>query len=241
MAKSSRKLSLFSAPSVEPQRPLWLTRVLSFKNHLRNRLLRRMRNAHRDILHSQRISNLPRFAPQRQTRTAAPLTHHFHVHPPPAAAPARPQGLHRRLFHRKPPRIPLIFVPELLAIRHLVQREHAPQKSLPLRFNHFLNPRHFRHIDSHANDHLLTRAAASPLPRFLPFILLRLYWSDCGYQKNFIEEASPGSTGAPCASCPQYRCALASPQVPRSADSRTRPFSQASLARPRFQHPHRRR
>src|SRR5258708_39426994 len=118
MAKSGNKLPLFPAPSVEPQRPLCEIRLLSFKNPLPDRLLRRMCNAHRYILHSQRISNLPRFAPQRQTRTAAPLTHHFHVHPPHAAAPARPQGLHRRFFHRKPSSIPLSFFPQLPPTPH---------------------------------------------------------------------------------------------------------------------------
>src|SRR5260221_555670 len=105
--------------------------------------------------------------PSSPTPAAPPYP--LRAHPAYPSAPARPKGLHRRLFHRKTSGIPLKFVLELLAIRHFIQRKHAPQKPVPLRLNHRPNPRHFRHVNPYSDDHPLTCAAAfdsRPAPDF---------------------------------------------------------------------------
>src|SRR3981189_1283181 len=72
-----------------------------------------MRNAHRDVLHSKRIRNLPGLTHQRQARPPAPLPHHLHVHPshPPAAPPppCRPPSTSTHLTPRLQP-VPNAFI-----------------------------------------------------------------------------------------------------------------------------------
>src|SRR5882757_3700796 len=112
-----------------------------------------MRNRHRNMFHSQLVRNLPRFAFQLQRRLPANLPHHFNIHPPHAAAPSRPQRLHRRFLHSKPPRVPFILILELLAVRPLFRRIQPLQKSLPLSPNRSAHPVHFRNVHSQPNNH----------------------------------------------------------------------------------------
>ena len=126
---------------------------LSFKNHLCHRLFRRVRNADRDILHTQPVCNLARFAPQLEHRPAPLPPQNLDVHPTHAAAPARPQRLHGGFFHRKPPGVPLILIPELLAVRAFPLGKNSLQKSFALALNRAFHPLHFFHINSHSNDH----------------------------------------------------------------------------------------
>src|SRR5260370_30487463 len=88
----------------------------ALKNHLRQRLGLGMRDTKRHSLHTQLLRNFCRLARNRQRWPPACLPHHFQIHPFHAAPPARSQCLHRRLFRRKTPRIPLILILELLAI-----------------------------------------------------------------------------------------------------------------------------
>src|SRR5208283_3012868 len=145
--------------------------LLILENDLRERLVRCMRDAHRDTLHAQRLGNFFRFALQRQCGPSTFHPHHLHVHPAHPAAPAGPQRLHGRFFHGEAPRIPFIFVLELFAVRHFVWRVHAPQKPFPLRLNHFLDALHFRHVNAQPNDHRSPNCGATRLRCLDPIIL----------------------------------------------------------------------
>src|SRR5256885_952999 len=112
-----------------------------------------MRNRHRNMFYSQLVRNLPRFALQLQRRLPAHLSHHFNIHPPHAAAPARPQRFHRRFLHCKPPRIPFILILELLAVRPLLRRIQPLQKSFPLAPNRPAHAIHFCNVHSQPNNH----------------------------------------------------------------------------------------
>src|SRR2546429_4351477 len=112
-----------------------------------------MRNRHRNMFYSQLVRNLPRFALQLQCRLSANLPDHFNSHPPHTAAPPRSQRLHRRFLHRKPPRIPFIFILELLAVSPLPRRIQPLQKSLPLPPNRPAHSIHFRNVHSQTNNH----------------------------------------------------------------------------------------
>src|SRR6185369_14928164 len=137
----------------------------ALENHLRKRLRRRMRDAQRNTLHSQRRRHLRRLSSQRNCRPTAALPHHFHIHPPHPARPPRPQRLHRRFLRRKPPRVPLILVLELLAILSLPRSIHASQERLSMPLDGRLHPLHFRNINPHPNNH-----AASNSPKLSAYL-----------------------------------------------------------------------
>src|SRR6266478_7518296 len=69
-------------------------RLLTFnfstlKNHLRQRLSRRVCDAQHDIFHAKLLRYLPRFTPKLQRRPSARFPHHFQIHPSHAPPPAR--------------------------------------------------------------------------------------------------------------------------------------------------------
>ncbi len=144
--------SLFYSPTFLLQ--IWgrseLVSIL--ENHLRKRLLRRMRNTQRNILHSHPPRNLPRLAMQLHRRPPAALPHNFHIHPTHPAAPSRPQRLHRRFLRRKSSRKTLILILELLAILPLRRRIQPPQNRFPMPLDRRLYAPHLCDIDSQPND-----------------------------------------------------------------------------------------
>ena len=111
-----------------------------------------MSDAERHALHPNLLCNRRCFARDCQRRPPTRLPHYFQVHPSNTASPARSQRLHRRFFRCETPGIPLIFVPEPLAILPLSRREHAPQKCFSIPFNCRLNPLDLRNVHAHAND-----------------------------------------------------------------------------------------
>src|ERR1700730_10338745 len=127
---------------------------LIFENHLSERLFRRVRYAHGDIFHPHPIGNLLRLALQRHGWPSTSLSHYLYVHPAHAVAPSGSQSFHRRFLYRESSRVALVFVLELFAVGHFLQRVDASQKAVALRFNHCAYPRHFRDIDSHSYDHM---------------------------------------------------------------------------------------
>src|SRR5713101_1034239 len=77
-----------------------------------------------------------------------------------AAPPARPQRLHRRLFCRKPPRIPFILILEPLAVLALPCRVHSPQKYFAMALNRPSNSVHLSNVHAHSNDQDASSRAA---------------------------------------------------------------------------------
>src|SRR5277367_307505 len=112
-----------------------------------------MRNAQSNPLHPQLFRDLPRLPIQPNRRPPPGLPHHLKTHPPHPPPPPRPQSLHRRLFRRKPPRIPLILILKPLAILPLPHGVNPPQERFPMPLNRRPNPPHLRQIHSHPDNH----------------------------------------------------------------------------------------
>src|SRR5207249_3401931 len=92
------------------------------------------------------------FTRDRQRRPSTRFPHHFQIHPLHPAPPARPQRLHRSLFCRKPPRIPLVLILKPLAVFALPRCIHPPQKHFPMPLNRPPNPLHLGNVHPHPND-----------------------------------------------------------------------------------------
>src|SRR5260370_7045527 len=123
----------------------------TLKNHLRQRLALRMRDAERHALHSNLLRYLRRLPCYRQRRPPAHFPHHFQVHPFHTAPPARSQRLHRRFFRREPSRIPFILILKPLAIFPFPRRIYPPQKHFPMPLNRPLNPLPPSNLPPHSN------------------------------------------------------------------------------------------
>ncbi len=122
-----------------------------------------MRNAQRHTLYSQLLRDFRRLTHDRQRRPPARLPHHFQIHPFHSAPPAGSQRFHRRLFRRKPPRIPLILVFKTLAVFSFSWRINPPQKYFPMALDRPLDALHLRNVHAHSNDQ-----DASSAPAFGP-------------------------------------------------------------------------
>jgi YfiH family protein len=119
-----------------------------------------MGDTERHAFHPNLLRNLRRLARNRQRRPPASLPHHLQIHPFHPAPPTRPQSFHRRLFRRKPPRIPLILILKPLAVLPFPIRINPPQKHFAMPLNRPLDPPHFRNVHPHSNDQVASIAGA---------------------------------------------------------------------------------
>src|SRR6267378_6594719 len=138
-----------------------------------------MRDAEGHTLYSHLLRNFRCLPRDRQRRTPARLPHHFQIHPFHPAPPPRPQRLHRRLFRREPPRVPLIFILEPLAILPFPRRIHAPQKYFSMALDRPLNPLHLGNVHPHSHDHaaLLNSCALSGLAETVRAFVVAGLWT----------------------------------------------------------------
>ncbi len=102
---------------------------------------------------------------QRNRRPSATLPDDLHIHPSHPATPSCPERLHRRLFRRKPPRKPLIFILESLTVLPLRRRIQPPQKGLPMPLNRRLHPPNLRDVNTQPDDQS-SSGGAGILPAF---------------------------------------------------------------------------
>ena len=126
--------------------------LLTFENHLGQRLGRCVRDAQRNVLHAELSRNFSRLAVKRQSRPPAGFPHDFQICPTNAAPPARPQRLHRRLLRRESPRVALVFVFELFAVFALLFRIYAPEKNLTVALDGALYAVHLGNVHAHSDD-----------------------------------------------------------------------------------------
>src|SRR2546421_6218069 len=112
-----------------------------------------MRNAERDTLHSELLRDFCRLTRDCQGGTPARLPHHFKIHPFHPAPQACPQRIDRRLFCRKPPRVPFVLVLEPFAVFALPRRVHPLQKHFTIALNRPLDPLHLGNVHPRPHDH----------------------------------------------------------------------------------------
>jgi hypothetical protein len=123
------------------------------EDHLRKRPIAGMRDAHRNIFHSQTLGNRERRAVQRKRGFPAREPRHFDIHPAHAMRPPGSQRLHRRFFSGEASRVALHVVPVPLAVCDFARRVDAMQERLATPLNRRAQAAHLGQVHSQSDNH----------------------------------------------------------------------------------------
>src|SRR6266702_995020 len=126
--------------------------ALCLENNLCECLSLCVRDAQRDMLHSELLSNFPRLVLHGERRPAAGLSHHLPIAPAYPASPPCSSSLHCRFFCRKPSGVAFVSVFELLAVLSFLRRVHSSQKYLTMALNRRLDAAHLGNVHAHSYD-----------------------------------------------------------------------------------------
>src|SRR5579863_3336001 len=121
---------------------------LTFQNHLRDRLLLRVRDRKRRMFHSEPRRNLARLPVKIHRRTPTRQACALAIPPANPVAPTRAQSLHRRFFRREARRVALHPVRLGIAITNFSLGINAPQKSIAKAFNRSPHSRDLLYINA---------------------------------------------------------------------------------------------
>jgi hypothetical protein len=130
-----------------------LTRLRTFENHLRNRLLSSVRERKRDMDCSQLRRKLSGLTVENDRGPSPGLTRHFNITPAHAATPSRSQRFHSGFLGGKTSGVALNAIGFGIAVADLSFGKHALKKAVAMPRNGLRDTRDLRNVDAGANNH----------------------------------------------------------------------------------------
>ena len=125
----------------------------ALENHLRDRLLFRVRDRQCYVPDPESGCELTRLAVELHRRTSAGHSHDFAIAPAHAVVPSSAERFHRRLFRGESSGIALHPVRFRVAVAHFGLSEDSLEKSQSETLDGLADTRYFRDIDSGSDDH----------------------------------------------------------------------------------------